>query len=142
VTLYELAQLLDVEHNFAFCPRDGMTFCNDYAAVFCAARGVRLPPLKANEQKAYLAGSPAWVVIGREEAVTRANAQETVLAVVELQPHGHITPLVESPAEDPTGAYVSAAGARNDVRCRLEKQFGALKPTFFVAVPPQGANHG
>lgn len=132
MTLYELAQLLDVEHNFAFSPRDGMTFCNGYSSVFAAARGARVPPLKANEQKAFFETSPDWVSITRDEAITRANAGELVFAAVTQQPHGHITPLVESPPADPMCAYVSAAGVRNNVRCKLELQFGFLKPSFFT----------
>lgn len=132
MTLYETAQLLDVEHNFAFCPRDGMTFCNDYSAVFAAARGVRLPPIKANEQKKLLETSPEWVAIGHDEAVTRANAQQLVFAAITEDPHGHITPLVESPPEDPTGAYVSAAGVRNFIRCKLAATFGSHQPSFFT----------
>lgn len=147
MTLYELAQLLDVEHNAAFLPTalyvDGaalpVTRCNDYAAVFCAARGARLPPLTANAQRGYLSTSPEWALVGRAEAVTRACAHETVLAIVEEQPHGHVAPLVESPPEDPESAYVSAAGARNFARCKLEQSFGMLNPSFYLF---QGVSHG
>lgn len=134
MTLYELAQLLDVEHNFAFVPRDNSTFCNCFTSVFCAARGVRLPPLKANEQRVYLQSSPDWAAVTLAEAVTRANAGGLVVAVAELQPHGHITPLVESPDDDPAGAYVSAAGARNFVRCKLAATFGPYVPTPYAFV--------
>ncbi len=132
MTLYHLAQLLDVEHNFAFIPRGTETFCNDYASVFCAALGVRLPPIPASQQHSFLLGSTDWVTIGRAEAVTRANAGQLVLASVAMDPHGHIAPCVESPDSDPTGLYVSAAGARNAIRCKLEQSFGFLKPDFFT----------
>ena len=132
MTNYQLAQLLDVEHNFAFAPREGASFCNCYASVFCAARGATLPPLKANEQMGWLAASQDWVSVGPAEAVTRVNALELVLAIAQALPHGHIAPLVESPDEDPMSAYVSAAGAHNYVRCKLERSFGPLKPTFFL----------
>lgn len=131
MTSYALAQLLDVEHNFAFIPRDNSTFCNCYTSAFYAARGIRLPPLKANEQKVFLESSPEWTRCEYAEAVTRANAGEDVVAVKDMAPHGHITPLVESPPEDPTHAYVSAAGARNYVRCRLDTSFGPFDPVFY-----------
>lgn len=138
MALYDLAVLLDVTENFAFTPRDNTTFCNCYSSVFCAARGVKLPPLKANDQRVYLQMSDEWSSIGYSEAVTRANAGELVLAAVNEAPHGHITPCVESPTEDPTHLYVSAAGARNAIRCKLEQSFGNLQPDFFVHSPKAG----
>lgn len=131
MTSYELAQLLDVEHNFAFTARDNSTFCNCYTSAFYAARGIRLPPLKANEQKVFLGTSAEWTKCAIDEAVTRVNAGGDVVACITLIPHGHITPLVESPPEDPMGVYVSAAGARNFVRCKLAASFGPYSPVFY-----------
>jgi len=134
MTPYETAQLLDVENNFAFLPIDGRTYCNCYAAVFCAARGVRLPPDVANKQLLYLMSHQGeWELVSREQAhaIVNANADATVLAVAEQPIHGHIAGVVESPPEDPAGLYVSAAGAQNFKRARLEKSFGQLKPVFF-----------
>lgn len=132
MTNFELAQLLDVENNFALLARDGLTFCNCYASLFCAARGVRLPPDVANKQLLYLmAHQGEWDLVVRPRAVELANASELVLAVAEHEMHGHIGPLVESLPADPAGAYVSAAGAHNFIRARLEASFGPLKPVFF-----------
>ena len=135
--LYDLAVRLNVVANYAFCPRNGQTFCNDYASVFCAARGVVLPPVVADDQLGYLSTSPEWTEIGKLEAVTRANAGQLVLAVADSatlkQNHGHIVALVESPDTNPSGCFVTAAGARNAVRCPLDQQFGAIQPRFFVS---------
>ena len=139
MTLFELATLLDVTHNAALMPATGRTLCNAYASVFCAARGARLPPLLANEQLTFLQASPEWARIGRGEAVTRANAHELVVAAVAAVPHGHIAPVVESPDGDPMGCYVTAAGARNYVRCTVETSFGPMFPVYFVH---QGATNG
>lgn len=135
MTLFEQAQLLDPEHNFAFMPRNNSTFCNCWTSVFCAARGIRLPPVSANEQFKWLSmhGEPdGWRVIGPAEAVTRANTHQLVIAIATALPHGHVAPLVESPDDDPMSAYVSAAGAHNYTRTRLERSFGPLQPVFFL----------
>lgn len=134
MTLYDFAVLLDVTHNFAFAPRNGLTWCNCYSSVFAAGRGVRLAPVKANDQHEALAVSADWKKIGYDEAVTRANASELVFASIVQPKDGHITPCVESPENDPTRLYVSAAGARNAIRCRLDQSFGDLSPDFFVFV--------
>lgn len=131
MTLLETAMLLDCEHNFAFSPRAGTTFCNCFVSVFCAARGVRLPPVSANDQSKYLIVAEAWQRVGRDEAVTLANAHELVVASMQALPHGHISPLVESPDDDPSGCYVSAAGAHNFNCARIERSFGTMLPLFF-----------
>lgn len=136
MTLFELAALLDVEHNAAFVPFGGRTWCNAYTSVFCGARGVRLPPVVADEQFTYLASSLDWQRVPKAEAVTRANAHELVVAAVQALPHGHIAPCVESPSEGPSGLYVSAAGAHNFIRAKLERSFGFLQPVFFHHVGP------
>jgi hypothetical protein len=143
VTPYETADLLDVENNFAFLPIEGRTYCNCYASVFCAARGIRLPPELANEQLLHLIAHPEeWEQVTREmaHAIVNTDAGATVLAVAEHTEHGHIGALVESPPSDPTGLYVSAAGARNFKRAKLETSFGFLKPAFFTR--RKGATHG
>lgn len=141
--LFDLATRLNVVQNFAFSPSNGagVTWCNCYTSVFCAARGVTLDPVIADDQlNKILSVSPDWTEIGHDEAVTRANAGEMVVAAASStmlgQRHGHITPLVESPTTDPTGCYVSAAGARNAIRCRLEQSFGTVMPRFFARTNP------
>lgn len=144
MTNFELALLLDVENNFALLPHvrvvDGkptpqLTFCNCYASVWCAARGAQLPPVLANKQLLYLRSKPdEWEEVSRERAlelVNGADRTELVLAVADAAVHGHIGACLESPPEDPKHLYVSAAGARNFRRAKLEASFGFLKPIFF-----------
>lgn len=140
---YETAQLVDVEHNFAFQPHRRivddkptplLTFCNCAASVFCAARGIHLPPELANKQLLFLLERPAeWERVTRDRALELVNTDptETVLAVAEYAEHGHIGACVESPPEDRKSLYVTSAGARNFNRTRLESSFGFLKPVFF-----------
>lgn len=144
MNLYDLAVLLDVEHEPAFFPTTllvngaplPVTRCNSYARIFCAALGVPLAPMTANALRDFLSTSPDWTLISQSEAVTRANAHELVLAVIEEQPHGHVSAFVESPAEDPMGAYVSTAGGTNHIRCRLAQSFGNLSPSFYLFNKP------
>lgn len=143
MTNYELALFLDVENNFALLPHtrlvDGKeykcTLCNCYASIWCAARGAQLPPVLANKQLLYLRARPdEWEEVSRERALELVNGPdrtELVLAVAEAAVHGHIGACVESPPEDPKHLYVSAAGARNFKRTKLESSFGFLKPVFF-----------
>lgn len=140
MTLFDLASLLDVEGNFAFLPHnrliDGkpvsVTLCNCYAVAFCAAHGAFLPIDVANKQALFLVAHPdRWESVTKERALDLANSHELVLAVAEHAPHGHIAPLVESPSNDTSHVYVSAAGARNYRRARLESSFGFLQPSFF-----------
>lgn len=150
MTNFELAQLLDVENNFALLPHarfiDGkptsrLTLCNCYASIYCAARGAKLPADLANKQLLYLRGHPAeWEPVSRERAhelVNSGDKTELVLAVAEAPIHGHIGPCVESPPEDPKSLYVSAAGLRNFKRTKLESSFGFLTPVFFRRRPKE-----
>ncbi len=132
--LLGLAQLLDVEHVECFAPVDGRTHCNGYAKVFCAALGLELPAMKANDLHAWLS-EPAhgWA---RTDAITAAHLAwegQPVLAAW-LNPtggHGHIAVVVPGPTEG--HLFVSAAGSHNYVAAPLEKSFGlSLHPDFFT----------
>ena len=62
----------DVEHNKAYLPRDGKTYCNIFAADFATAMGAEIPKtlqngqfldyLNANEMVSYLAGEYGYDV--------------------------------------------------------------------------------
>ena len=145
--LEQLIQFLDVRNSFAFLPHvrviDGeptaqLTLCNVYASVFCAALGVRLPvTLKANKQVAWLQGpegqAAGWRSVDRLMAVQWAALGHPVVAgwIHPMGGPGHIAMVVPSPHSDEVGAHVSAAGAVNIARGRLENSFGAVGPLHF-----------
>ncbi len=132
-SLLRTAKALSVESNFAFLPRDSITFCNCYATCFVAARGGVLPPLLANLQHAWLA-DPAngWRKVDTIEAASLADDGATVLAVWTNPTggHGHIAVVLGS---DDGHLLVSAAGQRNYVCTQLERSFGlTIHPEFFT----------
>lgn len=141
MTPYEAAVLLDVEENFAFAPHtrlvDGkfqsVTLCNAYASVFCAVLDVELPPVMANKQYLWMMSHPAeWEPVTKADALRLVNEERAVVVAVAQHPeHGHIAGCVESPLDDLSHLYVTAAGMRCYRRTRLESSFGFLNPVFF-----------
>lgn len=164
-SLRELATGFDVVNNFAFLPHRRvvpastgikgvatvtidavlyvvtsiLTLCNAYVAVFTAALGCPIPPMKANQQLTWLSSNEGKMAgwsecTDRATAVLRAGLGYPTVAAAFDQPHGHIAMMMPPPATDPRGAYVSAAGATNFVYAKLEKSFGALsaKCRFFT----------
>ncbi len=160
--LLALATGLDVQNNFAFLPHrrvipvsamaaphgkpkvtfagaehwisDVLTFCNAYVAVFTAALGCPIPPMKANSQLVWLASNEGkmagWTELtggdARATAVKTAGLGYPTIAAAHSMPHGHIGMMMPSPQKDPKAPYVSAAGATNIMHGKLEKSFGAL----------------
>lgn len=153
----ELAQLLDVEHRWAFRAKtvviDGkllpQTECNDYLGVFAAARGVKIPGgLSANQLVTWLAdqvaaGIDGWRELqGELEARTvAADLTQFVAAVMVEEGHGHVAPVLP-PLGDPATSVtrVSAAGGANFNACALATSFGRRDPgviRFFARPLPQ-----
>lgn len=153
--LRRLATEYDVVNNFAFLPHrravpasagitgpriniDGLdyvitkilTLCNAYVALFTAALGCPIPPLKANQQLEWLLSNEGkmagWSECNRATAITRAGLGYPTVAAALDAPHGHIGMMMPSPATDLNGAYVSAAGLTNYSYTKLEKSFGHL----------------
>lgn len=136
---------VDVGRCAAFLPTtldvDGqpmpVTRCNSYAVVYCAAFNAPLPNAPANDQNDWLHSNEAkmggWAPCDALTAALRASLGYVVLASWKNPAgHGHIAAVVPAPVADPSGTYVSAAGAQNFVRARIEKSFGAIKPEFFT----------
>lgn len=128
---------IDVEHNVAFQPRDGLTFCNAYTNVVTSALGCPVPNRLANDQHDWLLSEPGqlagWGRIDSATASLRSSLGYPVVAAWRNPGgHGHIAPVVPAPAADPARLYVSAAGAENFVRCPLERSFGVHTPDLFT----------
>lgn len=136
----DVAAVLDAKRNFL--ARDGLTFCNVYAAVFLGLRGHVIPlTMSANELYDWFASRAAvalgWRTATREEALRVANAGGDVVCVRQVPGgHGHIGVVVESLSSTPGRLCVSAAGTTNFVRAPIERSFGPLKLSdrFFVNV--------
>ena len=151
-----LAELLDVEHRWAFRAKtvviDGklvpQTECNDYLGVFAAARGVHIPGgLNANQLVIWLtaqvvAGLDAWrELAGEAEArATAADLSQFVCAVMTEEGHGHVAPVLPPSADAPDVTRVSAAGGACFNSCALAASFGRREPgviRFFARPVPQ-----
>lgn len=136
----QLIRLLAVDQNFAFQPREGATYCNDYVSVACAGLGVKLPPLKADDQADWLAGvdgvASGWRLVDPLEAQHLAELGTPVVASWKNPSggHGHIALVVPGVGmSNPDHLYVSAAGSRNYVRAPIENSFGlSIHPLFFA----------
>lgn len=127
---------VDVAHNAAFQPRDGLTFCNCLVTVYTAALGCPVPPALANDQVSYLDSNEGrmagWNECAASTALLRASLGYPVVVGMQEQPHGHVALMVPSPVADPGRAYVSAAGAECFIRTRLEKSFGLKVVRYFT----------
>lgn len=146
----QLAQLLDVEHRWAFRMKtvllDGkpvpQTECNDYLGVFAAGRGVRIPGgLSANQLVTWLSeqaaggtdeklNPDAWTEYATEaEARTASSLPELfVCAAMTEEGHGHVAPLLPPSADAPGVTRVSAAGIANFNATALVHSFGQREP--------------
>lgn len=127
-----------VTANYAFAPRDGLTFCNCYVAVLTAALRCPIPPLLANLQNAWLKSDEGrmagWMPVDSETARARATLGYPTVASWANPRHdkpGHIALVVPAP-QGATNIHVSAAGAENFVRAALGRSFGVNKPEFFT----------
>jgi hypothetical protein len=148
-TVLGLISGIDVANNFAFLPHrralsDGdatppLTLCNCYVTCCTAALGCAVPPMKANEQHAWLKSPEGqrmgWMPVDSETARQRAQLGYPTVAAW-LNPsggHGHIALVVPADPIGPVGVYVSAAGASNFVRALLYRSFGSHNaPDFFT----------
>lgn len=142
---------LDVVNNFAFLPHRRatanaaggydatpvLTLCNAYLTCCTAGLGCAVPPMKANDQHAWL-GSPegklaGWMPVDNETARQRAQLGfPTVAAFANPLGHGHVALVVPADPTGPVGVYVSAAGATNFVRCLWHRSFGTFTPDYFT----------
>jgi hypothetical protein len=147
-TLLALITGMDVVNNFAFLPHrrvlsDGdptplLTMCNTYVTCCTAALGCAIPPMKANEQHAWLLSPEGkrmgWMPVDNETARQRAQlGYPTVAAWTNpTGGHGHIALVVPQDPTGPVGVYVSAAGAANFVRALWHRSFGTNAPSYFT----------
>lgn len=140
---------VDVVNNFAFQPhrravannKGGfdatpvLTFCNCLVSVYTAALGCPIPPMLAKKQHAWLASNEGkmagWMQVDAVTAALRAETGYPTVAVATGAQHDHIALVVPADRVGPPGVYVSAAGAQNFVRAKLERSFGFLKPEFY-----------
>ncbi len=136
--LLALASDMAVTHNFAFSPRDGLTFCNCYVAVLTAALRCPILPCLANLQHAWLKSDEGrmagWMPVDSETARARAGLGYPTVASWRNprdDKPGHIALLVPAPP-GATGHYVTAAGSENFIRAALGRSFGVNRPDFFT----------
>ena len=127
-----------VTANFAFMPRDGMTFCNCYVSVLAAALRSPIPPRLANLQNAWLKSDEGrmagWMPVDSETARQRAALGYPTVASWRNPKDslpGHIALLVPPP-QGAIGIYVTAAGAENFVRAPVGRSFGVNQPDYFT----------
>jgi hypothetical protein len=152
----ELAQLLDVEHRWAFRAKtvviDGnqvrQTECNDYLGVFAAARGVKIPGgLTANQLVDWLeaqakAGADGWreLLTATEARTAAADPSQFVCAVMKEPGHGHVAPMLPPSPDKPDVSRVSAAGLACMNAGPLVNSFGLQAPgviRYFTRPLPQ-----
>ena len=119
MTLSDFVNLVDVESNFVFLPRNGMTFCNCYAKVILAYLGVDLPNMTANNLAYWFSVRDDWT---KDPGVKH----DAVVAIVKGDPHGHIAVCVD----EKNGIY-TAAGARNRKFCTIGQTFGKANPIIW-----------
>lgn len=109
---------------------DPLTLCNAYVHAFTTALGCPVPPMKANDQLAWLESNEGkmagWFDVNRTMAVERAVLGYPAVAVAYKAPHGHIAMMMPSPVKEPGAAYCSAAGAANHHYVKLEATFGPI----------------
>ncbi len=142
MTNFDLARLLDPEHTECFLPLDGKTHCNSLARVFCAARGVYLPAVVANQQHDFLAdpanGWKLFTWLEASVAIGLAPTGDQLVLASWKNPtggHGHIAAVVGLARDG--RPLVCAAGARNFNAGRLEDSFGlSIHPDFFFHPTP------
>lgn len=147
--LLQVVNLFAVSRNWAFLPKTvvlapgqevSQTFCNCYATAVCAALGVELPPLSANEQFDWLHSNEAklagWMGEVPEETARKAAALGHVaVAIMQEDGHGHIGVLVPPPVGQEAFTFVTAAGIHCFERTLLANSFGQRSPgaiVFFV----------
>lgn len=161
--LLRLAEGFDVANNFAFLPHRRLipwvpgdptpiiingtsykitpllTLCNAYVAVFSAALGCPIPPMKANDQKVWLESNEGkmagWFGVNRQLAMERAKLGYPTVAIAIEQPHGHVGMVMpKRMSTDSDALYVSAAGLSNYWHVLMSRSFGHLDPAalFFT----------
>lgn len=136
--LLALVHDMAVTANYAFMPREGLTYCNCYVAVLTAALRAAIPPRLANLQHAWLSSDEGrmagWMPVDAETARARATLGYPTVAAwrnPKDDKPGHIALLVPAP-QGATGIYVTAAGAENFIRAPLGRSFGVNKPDFWT----------
>lgn len=136
--LTSLVTDMAVTANYAFAPRDGLTFCNCYVAVLTAALRAPIPPRLANLQHAWLKSDEGrmagWMPVDIETARQRAALGYPTVASWRNprdDKPGHIALLVPAPP-GASGAYVTAAGTENFIRTTVGRSFGVNQPDWFT----------
>lgn len=120
MNIREFVELCDVENNFCFLPRDGLTFCNCYAKVVLASQGIFIPNMVANDLYDWFSNNKSrW---------SMKYGPGIAIAIAKHSPHGHIAVEVD-------GSTWTAAGAKNHKFCTLKETFGNLSPTIFYGIP-------
>lgn len=127
-----------VTANYAFTPRDGLTFCNCYISVLTAALRCAIPPRLANLQNAWLKSNEGllagWMPVDVETARHRAALGYPTVASWSNPKHdapGHIALVVPSPP-GVASMYISQAGTENFLRAPIGRGFGSIQPDFFT----------
>lgn len=136
--LLALVSDMAVTANFAFTPRDGVTFCNCYVAVLTAALRCPIPPMLANLQYAWLKSDEGrmagWMPVDSETARARVELGYPTVAVWKNPHHdrpGHIALLVPAP-KGVVSIHITQAGASNFIRAPIGRGFGSLLVEFFT----------
>lgn len=136
--LLALVSDMAVTHNFAFTPRDGLTFCNCYVAVVTASLRCPIPPRLANLQNAWLKSDEGrmagWMPVDAETARARAQLGYPTVASWANPKHdapGHIALLVPAP-QGVASIHISQAGTENFIRAPIGRGFGSLAPDYFT----------
>lgn len=127
MNIRQFVELCDVENNFCFLPRDGLTFCNCYAKVVLASQGVFIPNKTANDLFDWLDDN--WA---RGNELGEHEFDVCVAVWKNPNGHGHIAVYVPPSVND--GAQYTAAGLTNHKFCTLQQTFGNRSPTIFYHI--------
>jgi hypothetical protein len=118
-------------------PRDGLTWCNQFAQAVTAALQCPIPMALANEQIAWLEGlggkSSGWTETTREHAITSAQVgNPTLVTWANPTGHGHIAVLRPAPpGHEHDAPFIAQAGRENFWIGRLQRGFGHLPVRFW-----------
>ena len=116
-------ELVDVENNFCFLPRGGLTFCNCYAKVVLASQDVFIPNALANDLADWLDKNKSnWTKSINKPSSFGPSA--VCVAVAKRQPHGHIAVMTKN------GLW-TWAGAHNRKKGSLARAFGSTGDVVF-----------